>query len=109
VSATYENGGFTGFLRGRYIGAGVVDNSFTANDIARNRVPARFYLDGTLSYRFSDVRGAPELYLAVDNLLDKAPPTVAPLAANPFLNTGTSPGLYDAIGRSFRFGVRTRF
>jgi outer membrane receptor protein involved in Fe transport len=107
---TYQRSGFTGFLRGRYIGEGVVDNTFVnGRDIDRNEVSAVFYLDGTVSYKFEGVRGRPEVYLAVDNLLDRSPPRVAPLAANPFLNTGTSPGLYDAIGRSFRIGLRAKF
>lgn len=109
LSVTYQQGGFTGFLRGRYIGEGVVDNTFTPADISRNEVPSVAYLDGTVSYKFEGARGSPEFYLAVDNILDKEPPTVAPLAANPFLSTGTSPGLYDAIGRSFRIGVRGKF
>ena len=109
ASVTYQQGGATLNLIGRYIGEGVVDNTFTAADISRNKVSAVFYLNGAASYRFKDVKGSPELYFAVDNLLNTDPPVVAPLAGNPQLNSGTSPGLYDTVGRAFRVGVRAKF
>lgn len=109
VSASYTQGPATINLTGRYIGQGVVDNSFTAASISRNRVSSVFYLDGSFAWKLRSLPGQPEFYVAVDNMLDRAPPVVSPLAANPFLNSGTSPGLYDTLGRAYRAGIRAKF
>lgn len=109
LSLTYQKGGLTIGLTGRYIGPGVVDNTYTAADIASNRVSSVFYADGQLSYRLVNVPSHPEIYFAIDNMFDKSPPVVAPLGSNAFLNTGTSPGLYDTVGRYMRVGFRAKF
>ncbi|HEY0958755.1 MAG TPA: TonB-dependent receptor [Novosphingobium sp.] len=109
LTATYEQGGFTLGLVGRYIGKGVVANSFNSTTIANNNIKAVGYLDAAISYRFEDVKGSPEFFLTVENLLDRDPPRLAPNSALQFLNTGTSPGFYDTIGTSFRAGIRGKF
>lgn len=109
LTASYEQGGFTLGLIGRFIGKGVVANSFNSTTIANNTIKAVGYLDAAISYRFEDVKSSPELFLAVENVLDRDPPRVAPNSALQFLNTGTSPGFYDTIGTSFRVGIRGKF
>lgn len=107
--ATYEDGPAAFNLLLRYIGSGVVDNDFTEADISRNRVASVVYLNASASLQLASLGNAAELYFIVDNLLDKDPPALAPLAGNPFLVSGTSPGLYDTLGRAYRVGVRLSF
>ena len=107
VTVSYEQGPATVALMGRYIGPGTVDNNYTANDIDDNSVSSVTYLDASVTYRLEDVRGQPELYMVVDNLLDRNPPRVSQF--NFPLGAGTSVGFYDTIGRNYRVGFRTKF
>jgi len=109
LSATYEQHGFTFGLVGRYIGPGTIANTFTDADISDNRVRSVVYLDGVVSYRFENVSWHPEVYFAVDNIFDRQPPLVAPVASLAFLNTGAVPALYDVVGTNLRAGIRIRF
>ncbi|HEX7743471.1 MAG TPA: TonB-dependent receptor, partial [Sphingobium sp.] len=70
---TYNNGGFTGFLQGRYIGGGIIDSvRAAAGTLLNQKVNGRVYFDGQLAYR---PESAPvELYINVRNLLNKTPP-----------------------------------
>jgi iron complex outermembrane recepter protein len=69
-------------------------------------VPAKFYLDGQISFKASDQF---ELYLGADNLLDTKAPNI--LSLSPFNTTGTDTdaGVYDVFGRRFYAGARFRF
>lgn len=107
LTVTYEQGPATLAVIGRYIGPGTVDNTYTANDIVSNRVSPVTYVDASLTFRVKDVPGEPEFYMAVDNLFDRDPPTVNQY--NFPLGSGTSIGFYDAIGRNYRVGFRTKF
>lgn len=109
LTATFEQGGFSLGLVGRFIGKGVVANSFNANTIADNTINAVGYLDAAISYKLEDVKGSPEFFLSVENLLDRDPPRLAPNSALQIVNTGTSPGFYDTLGTLFRAGVRGKF
>lgn len=110
ASASYDNGPFTGTLTGRFIGAGKLNNAWTAGvDIDRNHVPAIAYFDMSVAYKFPDVGRGAEIYAAVQNLFDKDPPVAPIYGATGFLGTGTNGYLYDLIGRQYRVGVRFRF
>ena len=106
LTAIYQKNALTFGLVERYIGSGVIANGLTSDQISNNDIPAMFYTDGSLAYKTSY---GPELYVAVDNLFNKQPPTVAPLSSLAFLNVGTSAGLYDTVGRDIRVGVRGKF
>jgi iron complex outermembrane receptor protein len=67
----------------------------SSGTINKNRWPGAYYLNGGVSFKAtSNV----QVYLNVDNLLNKQPPALA-------LNAT----VYDLVGRSFRFGVRGAF
>jgi outer membrane receptor protein involved in Fe transport len=67
----------------------------STNTINKNRWPGAYYVNGSFNY---DVNEHVTMFLNVDNLLDKQPPSLA-------LNAS----VYDFIGRSYRFGVRGNF
>ncbi|MFV3076345.1 hypothetical protein [Niveispirillum fermenti] len=48
-----------------------------------------------------------ELFLTVNNLLDRDPPLIP--GTIPGLNLPTIISLYDTVGRAYTFGVRARF
>lgn len=102
---TYNNGGFTGFLQGRYIGGGIVDSvKAAAGTLLNQHVNGRVYLDGQLSYQ---LESAPvEFYFNVRNLLNKAPPVYpSGSTSNPAQTNGS---LHDMIGRMFRVGINLK-
>jgi outer membrane receptor protein involved in Fe transport len=107
ISTTYENGPFTAFLQGRYIGSGKYNVTYGPLDIADNNIPARFYLDTSIAYTvINSGRQNVEMYFNINNLLDKDPP------ANPysfFAPQATNPVLYNVVGRQFSLGVRFKF
>lgn len=103
VTSNLEVGPVNWFLQGRYIGRGKIMNNFTQGvEVDVNRVGAQFYLDTQLTYGFERAGGEVELYLNVQNLLDREPPFVP-------LNGPTNAVLYDPIGRMYRAGVRFKF
>ncbi|HKY82412.1 MAG TPA: TonB-dependent receptor [Sphingobium sp.] len=109
VTATYAHDPFTVQLKGRFIGAAKMEVDFGPNDINRNHVPSVFYLDAFASFDMKLGGGKGQFFVAVDNVLDKAPPVVA--SQDPLNNQGAGTNLviYDAIGRSYRAGVRFQF
>jgi hypothetical protein len=55
---TYQNGGFSAFLQGRYIGDGTLQNTLVEGvNIESNHVDSAFYADLALSYRWGTRRG----------------------------------------------------
>jgi outer membrane receptor protein involved in Fe transport len=71
--------------------------------IENNHLPGAIYFDTNISY---DLPGNTQVFLAVDNLMNKNPPQVA---FGPSIGTAplsVNPALYDVLGRVFRFGVR---
>ncbi len=117
VFATYSRPRFTTTLEARYIGSGKLNalyfdspagaaTNLLPNSITDNSVPSRTYLDWSGSY---DIKPRTEnnqlqVFWAIDNLLDKAPP-VAP-GGNFY---PTNPVFFDTLGRRFRAGVRLTF
>jgi len=91
----------------RVNGRARINNEWGPLDIGKNDVPAVYYLDLRGSYDFEN---GVQLYVAMDNVLDKDPPPV------PFSSSGSSAAetpfvdsLYDAFGRTWRAGIRARF
>jgi len=102
---TYSNGGFSTFLQGRYIASGTQENAL--GDIPINHVDSAFYLDLRLTYGLEiDSGSEAEVFLAVTNLTDKAPPVTpyySTFGAHPLQTNST---LFDLLGRRFTVGVR---
>jgi iron complex outermembrane recepter protein len=111
VDLTYQLGGFSSTLTGRYFSAVKYDatligpdspnyNPALSNSINDNTMPSRTYFDLALSYDvINDQRHKLEFFTTVTNLFDKQPPY------NAFLvSSGGNP--YDLIGRTYKVGVR---
>ncbi|AUW58973.1 TonB-dependent receptor [Sphingobium sp. SCG-1] len=104
LQATYSTDGFSVTAQERMVGR---MKRGPINIWAERDLPAVFYTDLTLSYRFGPER-ATELFLTANNLFDRKPP---------FIATGPSPGLYmatltdvyDTVGLAFTAGVRFKF
>lgn len=114
TNVTYDQGSFSGTLVGRFFSASRYDaslrdpteagyDSTSPSSINDNKLPSRFYLDTQLRYRIAeDGQRSFQIFLNVDNILDKQPPY------NGFLvNSGGNP--YDLIGRVYRVGARMSF
>ena len=72
-----------------------------------NDVASATYLDGQVAYKTRLAGLDTEIFLNVQNLLDKGPVYCPRSAGATPLPTEVS--LYDQVGRMFRLGVRTRF
>lgn len=113
VSATYDQGPFSGTAKVRFIGKSKIDTAWVEGvDVDDNSVPKMGYLDLRAAYRFTISGSDTELTFAVDNVLNTDPPriasvpsTVSYVAAVPH----TRVDLYDTIGRSYRVGLKARF
>ncbi|MEW7848449.1 TonB-dependent receptor [Massilia aurea] len=107
VNATYKLGPWSTTGQLRHISRGHFNNGFIgpddaaysptlANSINDNEMPSATYFNWRGSYEIGG-KGSPEVFFAVNNVFDRAPP----LPAN---------GIYhDVIGRSFSLGMRARF
>jgi iron complex outermembrane receptor protein len=117
ANLTWENGPAMISLTGRGFSAGVYNTSYiecstncpvstpanlTIND---NHLPGGFYLDGSVSY---DVRKDTEVFLSVDNILNKDPEQVAYGTSVGGANLPVNPALWDTLGRMIRVGVRLK-
>lgn len=113
VSATYDQGPFSGTAKVRLLGDAKLDSAWVHGvDVDDNTVPRIGYLDLRASYRFTISGADSELSLAVDNVLDTDPPRVSAVPSTvPYVVVAphTRLDLYDAIGRSYRIGLRARF
>jgi outer membrane receptor protein involved in Fe transport len=106
LNATYTNGPFSGFLQGRFISSGTLENALkVGKDIERNSVPAVFYTDFRLSYHI----GPTELYGTITNLFDVAPPVTPYYSTFLSYSQQYNPALYDVLGRRFVMGATLRF
>ena len=89
------------------MGGGRVDNTFGPLDINDNRIKSRAYLDVSAQYNLYEEGGRQvQVYGAINNLFDKAPPLVGATFQAPFF---TNNALYDVVGRYFTLGVRARY
>ncbi len=119
LSATYQEGPLSLTVQERFIGSarlsngtqgqpGVISASLspagvlTRGDIYGlvddNGIGGVAYLDLRASYR---VRDNIQLYAAIDNLANEAPPAIPSTGGN----NGTNQQIYDALGRAIRIGV----
>jgi len=86
-------------------------------DMTENQLASRFDAFETIgSYTYVDLVSSysigenTKLTFGIDNLFDKAPPVVGDYAASTPVNSGnTLPSAYDAIGRTFKAGVKFTF
>lgn len=110
VSATYSQERFSATVQTRFIGAAKLNNQWGPLDVDDNHVPAVAYLDLRGSYYVGGNKKL-QLYVAVDNLLDRAPPLTPndPNTALAYFFVPTRTEIYDFLGRSFRVGFRARF
>ncbi|MES2256751.1 MAG: TonB-dependent receptor [Pseudomonadota bacterium] len=107
VSATYLEGPWQGTVQGRVIGSAKLNNAWGPLDVDNNAIPAVAYLDLRGSYKWNDNM---TFYGAIDNVINTPPPIPAASAAVlNFYDQSTRDDIYDAIGRSFRIGVRLKY
>lgn len=109
LAATYTEGPWSGTIQGRFIGSEVLNNAWTSGvDVDNNSIPAIGYLDLRGSYKWTDNI---QLYAAMDNVANTAPPNIAYSKAN--LTTiggqGYNCQYYDCTGRTYRGGLRFNF
>lgn len=106
----WSKGNFSTTLQGRFIGSGEYDVTsgtnlspfvFTPND-----VDAVTYVDATVRYEFERFGAENELFLTVNNLLDRDPPLIP--SRNSY-SAYTNAALYNVMGRYFMAGLRTSF
>ena len=111
LTVTYNHGGFTGTVQGRYLSSGTYDfYGVGPGDVnyqpdlsytySNNKIPFYQLYNLTLSYTFQDLVGdnsSMQLFVTVNNLFDRQPPM-----------TGSAV-YYDRLGRRFRFGIRAAF
>jgi outer membrane receptor protein involved in Fe transport len=74
-----------------------------ANSINNNTVASRTYLNLSAQYTLANDKHPVQLYSAIDNALNKAPP-LAPTAS-----VMTNATFYDTVGRIFKLGARMQF
>ena len=105
---TYQNGGFSAFLQGRYIGDGTLQNTLVEGvNIESNHVDSAFYADLALSYRWELGEGAElEIFGQVTNMLDEDPPITPYYSAFLGYSQQYNPSLFDVLGRRYTLGFR---
>ena len=120
---TYTNGGLTINWQTRFINRGrlnanvdfdgnpypatlAINPNTQGNGQVPNTVPAYFYNDLSISYKFGKDRRY-EGFLTINNLFDKDPPQIGSLVFYGIFPA--NPGLYDTIGRNFSGGFRFRY
>ncbi|HUD90248.1 TonB-dependent receptor domain-containing protein, partial [Sphingobium sp.] len=106
VNLGYEKSGFEANVTARNISSGKYDPDFSAVDIDDNHISGVTYFDLGLSYKFDLGAKRMQVYLKIDNALDKDPVPVPAGGSQPFVLLGTNPALFDTLGRTFRAGLR---
>jgi outer membrane receptor protein involved in Fe transport len=111
----YRNGGFSGYLQGRYIGSAIQDVTpyFPAPNttpivIEDNTVSSVFYLDLRLGYEFDMGGTSWELFGNVTNLTDESPPLTPAFTAFSAYSTQYNSAVYDVLGRRYTIGVKMK-
>ncbi|MBT2133278.1 TonB-dependent receptor [Croceibacterium sp. LX-88] len=117
---TYNNGGFSALLQGRYIGSAIQDvtpNFPPLNPqgqptapivIEDNTVDDILYLDLRLGYQFQGGGLDWELFANVTNLTDADPPLTPSYTAFSAYSVQYNSAVYDVLGRRFTFGVKMK-
>jgi outer membrane receptor protein involved in Fe transport len=108
---TWTRGPLSLTMHNKYIPSGLYNNSLIGpeqsgydislnNSANTNEVSSAFYMDLSGQWQFNDTITA---FAAINNVLDKDPPTAPSIAGNGnFI-------LFDPIGRSYKVGMRARF
>jgi iron complex outermembrane receptor protein len=115
---SYTNGGFDLFVQGRVIGGGLrtrylsgllLDDPKQVQTLAKNHVPAVFYLDLNVSYDF-DIGGTTvQAFASGTNVLDRSPPVTGAFPVSLGGNAvQANTSLYDVLGARFTFGVKVK-
>ena len=108
LSFNYSRGAVATFLQSRYIGRMTWDKTRVLGVTTDfNAVSDATYLDGQIGYRTKFYGRDLEVYLNVQNVLNKG--LVYDPRSNGATPLPTDVGLYDQVGRMFRMGLRTRF
>jgi outer membrane receptor protein involved in Fe transport len=108
---SYARGGFDAYAQARYIGSGKLSALYNLNniwDVANNSVASVTYVDTRLSYSFDAGPGSLQIYGAVSNLFDRAPPIVPAYSTFNAAPTQANPQLFDMLGRRFTLGFTFR-
>ncbi len=114
LGMNYTQGPYALFVSERYIGSGkrqYNDNNPALNGVFINddHIASALYTDLNLAYTLhtgSNFDG--EVFLNVQNLLDKSPPRV-PIFSGFGGTTDTNRGLFDVLGRRFVLGLKFNF
>jgi outer membrane receptor protein involved in Fe transport len=96
-------------VQARFIGAAKLNVAWGPEDVDNNDIPAILYVDLRSSYQVTD---SIQIFGAIDNLLNQAPPNVAAGPTRGFSATYFAPvrnDIHDSIGRAYRLGVRANF
>lgn len=109
LTAAYTLGPSTTVLTTRFIGAGVLDNTYTPAYINDNTISSATYFDLSETYSLQAFGVDAELFAVVDNLFNKYPATAANVSTLAFSSIGTTGAWYDVIGRRYRAGLRFKF
>lgn len=132
TSLTYTNGPWSGFLQARWIDGGILDRTRLESDVAipasqrpansnlslctggstictldDNSVPSMVYWDARIGGNFG-ARENIEVYLNINNLLDREPNITPGTVGRTGIGTGVI-GLYDILGRRYTVGVNYEF
>ena len=103
----YSVGPATGTLTVRSVSSGVYDPTLVQGvNISDNHIAGATFFDLYLGYTLPFSRLPGQLYFKVENLMNRAPPLVAGYGAQPYVQYGANPSLYDVLGRTFRIGWR---
>ncbi|MES2605717.1 MAG: TonB-dependent receptor, partial [Pseudomonadota bacterium] len=109
-------------LTGRGISSGLIDPTFVEcttgcpvsttfnRTIDNNHIDGAVFFDLSMSYTLNDIFNTDEaeIFLVVQNLMDKDPEIFPRYGANP-VDPASNPTYYDILGRELRFGIRTQF
>jgi iron complex outermembrane receptor protein len=105
LSATYDEGPWSGTVQTRYIGTSRENNTWTTGvQIDNNAIPAVAYMDLRGTYKWNDMV---QFYGSVDNVWDTPPPNT--IGTNGSSNVAVRISVYDTLGRMYHAGVRFTF
>jgi iron complex outermembrane receptor protein len=103
----YDDGSFNLNAQARYIGPRKKSQDPSIFNVVNN-IPARTYVDTTVTYKF-DLRGVGmEAYLTVNNLFNQVAPIFSP-GCQPTQCYPTQAEIYDVVGRYYSAGLRFKF
>ncbi|HWK52791.1 MAG TPA: TonB-dependent receptor, partial [Hyphomicrobiales bacterium] len=132
TSLTYMNGPYTAFLQARWIDGGILDRTYMESNVAipasqrpadsflslcnngatictidDNSIPSIVYWDARFGANLGREENL-EIFLNINNLLDKEPPIAPGTIGRTGVGTGVG-GLYDILGRNYTLGFNYEF